>query len=105
MKQCVGVVALRELAGGEGKSGDGPIELSLRTDDFQVIEVNNPSGGVIPAPATAKISFVAQGFREVMDGGEPTGIWEFTVRSGEGFGRVWLDAEDILFVKATKRVV
>lgn len=105
----VGTVALRHLAGGAGKSGDGPIEISMRESDFQIIEVQGPRGEKMPAPATAKVTFTAQSFRELVVDDEPTGIWEFGVvaptPSGEpARAMVFVDGDDIFFVKAFSRL-
>ena len=109
-KMNVGTLALRSLVGGEpGSMGEGPVEVSMRESDFQVIEVQNPQGGTMPAPANAKVNFVAHGFREMLDGGEPTGFWEFTVNSATPSGeaqraRVFVDGADIFYVKVFSRL-
>lgn len=105
----VGTLALRELAGGAGKSGDGPVEVCLRESDFQVIEVQNPNGGTMPAPANAKIQFTALSFREVV-AEEPLGIWEVAVAvptqgPDPARARVFIDGDDILYVKAFSKLV
>ncbi len=105
----VGTLALRELAGGPGQSGDGPVEVALRQSDFQVIEVNRPDGTTMPAPANALVNFLAHSFREMHVDGEPTGIWEFTVNSPAPAGqsqraRVFVESKDILYVKVASRL-
>lgn len=107
----VGTAALREIAGGAGGRGDGPVEISMRESDFQVISVKNPQTGQdMPAPATAKVNFVAKSFRELVDNdNKPLGMWEFTVESPAPAGqvstaRVYVDGRDIFYVKVFSRL-
>lgn len=107
----IGTVALRELAGGPGESADGPIEVSMRESDFQVIEVKNPNTGEpMAAPTTAKVVFTAQRFRELVIDGQPSGFWEFSVHVPTQTGtpasaRVFVDGKDIFYVKTMSKLV
>lgn len=107
-KISVGTLALRTLAGGAGKSGDGPVEISMRESDFQVIEVRGPNGPM-PAPCTAKVNFTVQSFRELVHEGEPTGVWECGIEMPTRAGpatraNVYVDGDDIFYVKVLSRI-
>jgi len=107
-----GNIALREISelAEPGALVDGPIEVTLREQDFQVISVTDPaSGREQAAPTVAKIHFTVQRFREMVIDGERSGIWEFTVTSmanGQPVpSRVWIDSADILFVKKQSEIL
>lgn len=106
----LGTLALRKLAGGPGEAGEGPVTICLRVDDFQVIEVQGPQGPM-PAPANTKVIFDAHTFREMKDeSGSLTGCWELSVAvptpSGEpARALVYIDGADILYVRASSRLV
>jgi hypothetical protein len=106
----VGTVALRELAGGPGKSGEGPVDITTRTPDFNIITVEDPHTGQ-PARATANtlIAFTAASFRELHVDNVPSGIFEF-VQMVETKGpparqRIYLDGKDIFSVKVMSQLV
>ena len=107
-----GNVALREISAGvePGSLVDGPVEVTLKESDFQVISVTDPdSGKQQAAPTVAKIHFTAQRFREMIVDNVPSGVWEFTVASmanGQPVpSRVWISGHDILFVKKLSKVL
>lgn len=110
----IGNIALRDLAelAEPGSLVDGPVEITLREQDFQVISVKDPqSGREQAAPTVAKIHFTVARFREVMVDSERSGIWEFTIAGRETPdgpvppSRVWVDGADILLVKKQNKVL
>lgn len=104
-----GTMALRHLAGGAGASGEGPVEITMRQQDFGVVSVRDPNTGQsAPFPTQSMVMFVAQSFREMMDEGVPTGFWECRVAddspAGETAAMVYIDGADIFSVKAHSKL-
>ena len=97
-------LGLREL------NGDGPVEIQLRVDDFNIVSMQGPKGEVQSVPARTLVAFSAARFRELMDGGKPTGHWEFRVpQQAPGGGHqthlVYVSGQDILTVKGVSKVI
>jgi hypothetical protein len=105
---------LRALGGGE-------VTLTLRKEDFNVVQVTSPDGTPMSAPARTLIVVQARSYRELpadgiefARGGEkrtafpPTDIWELRVpeetKAGIVLALVFVHGEDILCVKAASKV-
>jgi hypothetical protein len=107
----VGTLALRELAGGPGKSGDGPVDITTRVTDFNIVTVQDPQTGQ-PATSAANmlVQFTAASFRELLHDSVPSGIFEFVQAIPTEGGqpvrqRIFLDGKDIFSVKVMSRLL
>jgi Fe-S cluster assembly ATPase SufC len=95
---------LRALGGGE-------VTLTLRKEDFNVVQVMSPDGAPMSAPARTLIVIQARSYRELRsdDVDFPlTDIWELRVpeetKAGIVLALVFVHGEDILCVKAASKV-
>lgn len=86
--------------------GDATIEVLLRTEDFNIQEVQDQSGQKVSYPCRTLIAFQAVGFRELEEGAD---IWEFrtTVPSQAGAATAYMYAHgtDILTVRCMGKVL
>lgn len=107
----VGTVALRDLAGGAGRAGDGPVDVTTRMRDFGVVRMLDPNGKEVAMPADSLVTFTAASFRELLVDGEPSGIFEFVQMQPTKPGapparsRIYLAGEDIFSVKVMSQLV
>lgn len=103
---------LRELAGGEGKAGDGPVEVMTRLRDFNTVTVMNPTTMEdMAVPADTLVAFTGVRFRELR-GEDDRGvdIWEFRVAaptpSGQpAYANLYVSGDDLFIVRAPSRVL
>lgn len=105
-------LALRELCNADSSSGEGPIQVLMKQKDFNVVEVQAPDGRPMSAPADSLIAFTAHAFRELKDGSDLSGVWEFRVdlpMKKEGAppaqARMFVCGEDILTVRTPSKVL
>lgn len=98
-------VALRNLG------GSCPVEVMTRYTDFNVVEVTDPSGKPMSAPANSLVAFTSHRYFQVLDEDGPLDLWEFRVAipgTGGGpstEGRLFIAGDDILIVRAASNVV
>lgn len=103
---------LRELAGGEGKAGDGPVEVMTRLRDFNTVTVTNPTTMEdMAVPADTLVAFTGLRFRELRDEeGRGVDVWEFRVASPTpgghtAYANLYISGDDLFVVRAPSRVV
>lgn len=97
---------LRSLGGGE-------VQITLRQEDFNVVQVVSPDGKPMSAPARTLIAVQVRSYRELTDTVSPDllpplDIWELRVpeesKAGTLLALVYIHGEDILCVKAMSKV-
>lgn len=106
-------LVLRELCQGNA-SGEGPVEVMTRVEDFNVVTVQNQQGQPMRAPARSLIVFTAMAFRELGDksgkASFQSGVWEFRVEaptkpgSAPTMARLFVAGEDILTIRAPSAI-
>ena len=91
--------------------GDCAVQLTLRRDDFNVVQVMSDKGEPMNAPARTLIVVQARSYRELpkSDGDDHSSdIWELRVSeqspAGVVLAMIYVHGEDILCVKAMSKV-
>ena len=102
-KCSAATLALRELK-------EGPVDVQLRAEDFNIVDVQGPGGEKQSIPARSLISFSSVMFRELSDGGELSGCWEFRVpeeapEGGHQTRLIYVSGRDILMVRGLSKVL
>lgn len=102
-KWSAATLALRELK-------EGPVDVQLRVEDFNVIDLKGPNGEKQSIPARSLVSFSSVMFRELHDPLEPSGCWEFRVpEEAPGGGHqtrlIYVSGRDILMLRGTSKVL
>ena len=88
--------------------GEGPVEVVLRTDDFNLQTMKNDAGREMEVPIRSLIAFSSMKYRE-LGGDRESDMWEFQVPSpvpggGSIVKFVYINGADILMLSAPSKV-